>query len=177
MTCIVGLKQDGKVYIGGDSAGVGDYDLTLRADKKVFRNGPFLIGFTSSFRMGQLLAYKFAPPEPKAGQDLMAFMVVDFIDAARECLKYSGFSRVKDNEEEGGNFLVGYQDRLFNIGTDFQVGESVSGHDAAGCGESFALGCLYATKGKKPRDRVIAALECAEAHSAGVRAPFFVLST
>ena len=177
MTCIVGLKHGGKVYIGGDSAGVGNYDLTLRADKKVFRNGPYVIGFTSSFRMGQLLAYKLSPPEPKRDQDLMGFMVVDFIDAVRDCLKYSGFARVKENEEEGGNFLVGYGDRLFNIGTDFQVGESIAGYDAAGCGESFALGSLHATKKMKPRDRVILALEAAEALSAGVRGPFTVLST
>jgi ATP-dependent protease HslVU (ClpYQ) peptidase subunit len=177
MTCIVGLKHGGKVYIGGDSAGVGGYDLTLRADKKVFRNGPFIMGFTSSFRMGQVLAFKLAAPEPKSDQDLMHFMVCDFIDAVRDCLKYSGFARIKDNEEEGGNFLVGYRDRLFNIGTDFQVGESVAGFDAAGCGESFALGALYASRGKPPKERVRMALEAAEELSAGVRGPFTLMTT
>ena len=41
MTCIVGLVHGGKVYMGGDSAGVGGYCLTVRADEKVFRNGEF----------------------------------------------------------------------------------------------------------------------------------------
>ena len=57
MTCIVGLVHEGVVYIGGDSAGVGGMSLTVRADEKVFQNGEFLMGFTTSFRMGQLLRY------------------------------------------------------------------------------------------------------------------------
>ena len=65
MTCIAAIKHEGKVYIGADSAaGKGTY-LTLRADEKVFKNGKFGFGFTSSFRMGQLLRYRLSPPEQK----------------------------------------------------------------------------------------------------------------
>ncbi len=39
MTCIVGLVDNGKVYIGGDSAGCAGYDVRIREDQKVFRNG------------------------------------------------------------------------------------------------------------------------------------------
>lgn len=70
MTCIVGLVDQGNVWIGGDSAGVGGYDLMLRADQKVFRNGDFLMGFTSSFRMGQLLRYKLSPPKLHSDDDI-----------------------------------------------------------------------------------------------------------
>ena len=62
MTCIVGLVHEGVVYIGGDSAGVAGLSLVVRADEKVLRNGDFLMGFTTSFRMGQLLRYKLDPP-------------------------------------------------------------------------------------------------------------------
>jgi hypothetical protein len=55
MTCIVGLRQGGKVFIGGDSAGISGWDVTVRADPKVFLSGPYAMGFTSSFRLGQLL--------------------------------------------------------------------------------------------------------------------------
>jgi hypothetical protein len=51
MTCIVGLVDGGRVWLGGDSAGVSGWDLTVRADRKVFRNGPYVMGFTTSFRM------------------------------------------------------------------------------------------------------------------------------
>jgi hypothetical protein len=57
MTAIVGLTDNGTVHIGGDSAGVSDWSLTIRADSKVFTNGPYVMGFTTSLRMGQLPRY------------------------------------------------------------------------------------------------------------------------
>ena len=50
MTCIVGVAHKGAVYIGGDSAAVAGWALTCRADHKVFKNGDFVMGFTTSFR-------------------------------------------------------------------------------------------------------------------------------
>ena len=52
MTCIVGLVENGKVYIGGDSAGVAGLDVRMRSDEKVFTKGNMIFGYTSSFRMG-----------------------------------------------------------------------------------------------------------------------------
>ena len=81
MTCIVGLLHDNSVYIGGDSAGVADYSLTVRADEKVFVNDGFIMGFTKSFRMGQLLRYCFKPPPYHPDSDLDEYMVKDFVNA------------------------------------------------------------------------------------------------
>ncbi len=55
MTCIVGLEHNNSVYIGGDSLGSTSGVTIVRQDKKVFHNGETLIGFTSSYRMGQLV--------------------------------------------------------------------------------------------------------------------------
>ena len=175
MTCVVGLTHKGSVYIGADSAGVQGWALTVRADEKVFSRGPFLMGFTTSFRMGQLLRYKLEVPE-QVGTDVPGFMATVFIDAVRECLKAGGWATVKDGNESGGGFLVGYRGRLFTIGNDFQVGEAVDGYDSVGCGDELAKGVLFATKGKHPVKRVETALRAAEAHNAGVRAPFHVIT-
>ena len=173
MTCIVGIVHEGKVHIGGDSAGVEGLDLRIRVDRKIFLNGPFVMGFTTSFRMGQLLAFALKPPRRHATDDVMTFMVTEFVNAARECLKAGGFAKKTNEEETAGNFLVGYAGRLFNIGSDYQVCENVHGFDACGSGESYALGSLLATAGKDdPEARVNAALAAAETFSAGVRAPF-----
>jgi hypothetical protein len=97
MTCIVGLIDNGKVWMGGDSAGVSGLDVTVRKDPKVFKNGDFLIGYTSSFRMGQLLRFKFNPPKYYAEQhnnDEYQYMCTDFIEAIRICLKAGGYSKV-----------------------------------------------------------------------------------
>ena len=59
MTCIVGMVDgQGTVYIGADSLAAGGYQKTIRKDAKVFTNGIAVMGYTSSFRMGQLLRYK-----------------------------------------------------------------------------------------------------------------------
>jgi len=180
LTCIVGLLDGGNVYIGGDSAGVGGYQLSVRADQKVFRNGPFLMGFTSSFRMGQLLRYKFNPPEHPCltgtgeRMGIYKYMVTYFVDAVRQCLKDGGFATKKDEEESGGSFLVGYNGRLFEIEDDYQVAEQVAKYHAVGCGAQIALGSLYSTEGQPPEDRVRLALEAAERFIAGVRGPFVI---
>jgi ATP-dependent protease HslVU (ClpYQ) peptidase subunit len=178
MTCIAGVVSDGKVYIGGDSAGSDGYSMVDRADAKVFANGPFLFGFTTSFRMGQLLRYAFAPPPRHPDKDVMAYMVTDFIDHLRKCLQSGGFATKKDDAERGGTFLVGYEGRLFKIEGDYQVGESSDGYDACGSGESYALGSLYSTSDKpgSPKGRVTDALKAAEAHSSFVRGPFHIIS-
>jgi hypothetical protein len=176
MTAIAGFVDGGKVWIGGDSAGVSRYSLTVRADQKVFRNGDFLFGFTSSFRMGQLLRYSFTPPVPKEGQDLYSYMVTDFINAVRECLKNGGFAAKDKEEESGGCFLAGYRGRLFKVDSDYQVGEPASGYDAAGCGDDIVVGALFATVGTDPMTRMTLALQAAERHSVGVRGPFVILS-
>lgn len=172
MTCIVGLVHDGKVYLGGDSAGVDGLHLVTRRDPKVFQVDDFTIGFTTSFRMGQLLAHSFKPPKRHADDDVFAFMVTKFVDALRDCLKSGGYARKDAEVESGGTFLVGYQGRLFEICDDYQVGENIAGYAACGCGRALALGALFATDGQEPRDRIATALSAAEAFSAGVRGPF-----
>jgi hypothetical protein len=162
--------------MGGDSAGVGGYDLHIRADEKVFTNGDFIMGFTSSFRMGQLLRYKFKPPYHMPGIPIDEYMVTTFVDEVRKCLKEGGFARSDNGEESGGKFLVGYRGELFYIDSDYQVGRLADGFAAAGCGDQIAHGALYATNGKPPEERINTALEAAERFSAGVRGPFVIKS-
>lgn len=176
MTAIAGFTDAGKVYIGGDSAGVAGLSLTVRADEKVFRNGEFVFGFTTSFRMGQLLRYAFRPPTLKEDQDIYRFMVTDFVDAVRLCLKAGGYASRDKETESGGTFLVGFRGRLFEVDDDYQVGESIDGYGAAGCGRDISRGAFYAMNNwdVKPKDRIRIALEAAERHSAGVRGPFHI---
>lgn len=180
MTCIAGMVEGGKVWIGGDSAGLGEgFALTVRTDAKVFTNGPYIFGFTTSFRMGQLLRYSFQPPPAHPDEDLTGFMATTFVDAVRECLKAGGFQKEEDGVITGGNFLVGTAGRLFEIGNDYEVGESLDGVAAVGCGSDLALGALLALKDAefvRPEDAIQAALSVAQSRCFGVRAPFKVIS-
>lgn len=173
MTAVVGLVHRGRVHLGADSAAVSGWALTVRADEKVFTSGPYVLGFTSSFRMGQLLRYSLTPPEPPA-TDLPRFMTTGFVDAVRTCLKEGGYAGKTSEQEFAGTFLVGVHGHLFQVESDYQVGEAADGYAAVGCGRDIGLGALYATaRTEMPvKRRLRIALEAAERFSAGVRGPF-----
>lgn len=177
MTCIVAVRDSGRVWIGGDSAGVSGLDVTIRADTKVFRVGPFVMGFTTSFRMGQLLRYSLVVPDRQPGQSPNAYMVTTFVDAVRKCLKDGGWASKANDREEGGRFIVGYDGMIYDLHGDYQVGEPSQPFSACGCGQDFAMGSLAETDGMPAKERVERALAAAARFSAGVCGPMLVLSS
>lgn len=176
MTCIVGLVEDGVVYLGADSAGSNPSQITTRLDKKIFRIGEMLFGCCGSFRMTQLLRHGLILPEHPDDLSIDDYMVLKFIEGARTVFEAGGYMRKFNESEWGGDFLVGYRGHLYHIESDFQVGESAALYDACGNGDDVALGVLYATAGMRPHQRIKLALEASEYHNVGVRAPFHILS-
>ena len=193
MTCIVGLEHDGVVYIGADAAGIDTcLNIHSREDEKVFLvDDSMIMGYTSSFRMGQLLRYAFKIPDPEKKKKSkkkskkkvfpksdMEFLVTDVMDSIRELFLDKGFLTKDKDADVGGTFLLGYNGHLYIVEEDFQVGRSLNGYDACGCGGKFALGSIHTTRsmGLDPKIRIKLALEAAVHHSAGVRPPFTILS-
>ena len=178
MTAIAGIVEGGKVWIGGDSAGVGGLSLQTRSDPKVFTNGEFIFGYTSSFRMGQLLQYEFSPPTPYEGENGMGYMVKRFIPSVKSCLDGGGYQTNKSGQDYGGTFLVGYRGELYEIECDYQVARVRQAFHACGCGTDLVLGSLHATENFEltPKDRIRMALDAAVEFSAGVRGPYTILS-
>jgi len=178
VTAIAGLVHEGRVLLGGDSAAGGGWTISTRRDAKVFRTGRYVIGFTTSYRMGQVLRWSFEPPEPptRPGQ-LERFMCTTWIDAVRESLKAGGWAMTDSGRESGGQFLVGVMGRLFQADSDYHLGEQAVPYAAVGSGEQLALGAFAATEGLglAPERRVRLALHAAERHIATVRGPFRLL--
>lgn len=177
MTCIVGIKNKGKVYIGGDSAGVNSrYDIAARLDPKVFLVDDMAIGYCGSFRMGQLLRY-IDPPKHKKGVDDFQYMVTQFVPLIRKTFTDGGYNKKDKEQDEGGLFLIGYRGHLYSIESDYQVAENVDAYDAIGCAYGYALGSLYHTTDLSPEERINKALEAAEHFSAGVISPYLIVNT
>jgi 20S proteasome alpha/beta subunit len=172
MTCIVGVKYKDMIYMGGDSAGVSGHNVRLRADEKIFSSGPMLFGFTTSFRMGQLLRYSLKIPTQEKNQNDYEFMCTTFINSVRTSLKEGGYVEIKNNQESGGTFIVGYNSKLYTVYDDFQVSETIDDFTSIGCGESYALGSLRMTSKLEPKKRIKLALETASYFSGGVYPPF-----
>jgi ATP-dependent protease HslVU (ClpYQ) peptidase subunit len=179
MTCIVGVIKDGKVYIGGDALGsnAADFSGSARQDTKVFKSGQFIMGFTTSYRMGQLLAYSFeSSRDIREGEDIMSYMVNVFINDVRTCLKTGGYASTDKGQEGGGTFLVGFKGRLFTIYDDYQVAENIDEFASCGCGANYAFGSLFSNRQLDPEARIIQALEAAEHFSVGVKGPFTLIN-
>lgn len=185
MTCIVGLidKEKGITYLGGDSLGSNGYSGVLRKDKKVFKlkdTKNVAIGYTSSFRMGQLLNYATGlidkRDEPNIDHE---YIVTNFIPNIIKLFENGGYSRNNSGEKEGGTFLLAYKDKLWNIESDYQVGESFDNYDSCGSGSYFALGSLATTEDMdlSPVERIHLALQSASKYSVGVQPPFYIINT
>jgi ATP-dependent protease HslVU (ClpYQ) peptidase subunit len=179
MTCIVGIETKDGVIIGGDSAGTGGYSQSIRVDEKVWEAGEFIFGFTSSFRMGQLLRYRLNPPRRPDKDATQAerdeWMTTEFIDAVRKLLKDGGYAKVENGVERGGTFLVGWRGTLYCVQRDFQVARTADGYDAVGSGGENAVGALFASDSLESKARVKLALEAATHFNAAVAPPFKII--
>ena len=173
MTCIIGLVDRGIVYMGADSMAANGWNARVTKLPKVFKRDDFLIGYTTSFRMGQLLQHRLVIPA-RGQEPVMDYMVCSFVESVRGCLKDNGYTKIEHNTEEGGQFLVGYGNRLFVIHSDFQVNEHAEGYDAIGCASSYVLGAMRALADLRPKQRILDSLKIAAHFSSGVQRPFYV---
>lgn len=179
MTCIVGIKTPTGVLIGGDTQGSSGWDKRQRIDEKVFLLSRSVgVGFTTSYRMGQILRFHLELADISAWEDEFAWAVKHFVPAARSAFKEHGYQRVEHSREEAGTFLLAVRGRLFKICDDMQVAESASTFDATGCGENYALGALSVLpETDAPKTRATSALVTAARWSSGVGGQFTLVET
>jgi len=169
MSCVVGLLQNGKVYMGADGVATNP-----RAEyrpvfcEKLFWNGDYLIGFTGSIRTGQLIKPDyFTPPKD----------IKEMPDAMYEYFTKKG---VICNDEDGAviqqsNFLIAWKGELYDILLDFQMNKTYGYYNAIGSGANTALGSFFTSKRvKSPSKRVLTALKAAAEFSFAVGEPYTI---
>jgi ATP-dependent protease HslVU (ClpYQ) peptidase subunit len=180
MTCIVGLLKDNRIWVGGDSAASTNYLIQQRADEKVFINNNCIIGVSGSPRMGQLLRYAFIPPKLHSEDNLMSYMVNDFINGIRDTFKNAGFLEKVNEVESLGNsyFIVGIKNKLFTIFSDYQIAEHSLPFVSIGSGQEYALGSLFSIIELEvsPEEKIKKALDAANAFNPFVKSPYIILS-
>ncbi|AUR87442.1 nucleophile aminohydrolase [Vibrio phage 1.101.O._10N.261.45.C6] len=145
MTCICGMIRNGHVYMAGDLMGSNGFTGRTYPDSKVFANGEFILGYTSSFRMGQILEWNWIPPLREEGITDRQYMQLNVIESIRETFSTFGYGTREGLESVGGTFLIGYRGCLYEMQENFSL-LSIPDFVAVGSGQYHAEAILYNTK-------------------------------
>lgn len=185
MTCIVGITDGTTSYIGGDSFGSNGRSGTILNNKKVFKynnNENIILGYTTSFRMGQLIQYSeclFDELSIIKNYVDEKYMINTFIPNLQSLLNKGGFERICNNEKTGGNFIIAIKNKIFEVQDDYSILSPKDNFCSVGCGYMYANAVLYTLRNSDltPQEKIIKALEAAEYFSTGVKRPFYVINT
>lgn len=183
MTCIIGLKYEGEVFLCGDRMGSAGNRLSRRINPKVFEKDGMVIGYTSSFRMGDIIRHLFKVPkhdEVESGSEY-AYMVKKFVPGLITCFKTNNWLKKENEIISGGTFIVGFNSKMFTVENDFQVEEVKDKYTAVGCGDDLAKGSLHSSitddNYDSANDVLVTAMEAAEYHSAWVGGGYDIVTT
>lgn len=179
MTCVVGVIGKNEIFLGADSSGNSDNLVMPMTEVKIFKKGPFAVGYSGSLRVAQIIRYKMRTPtinQDKLKKDPMKYLSISFVNAMRKALKQDGASREISSQEENENdFIVAYNNRLFHIDGHYSVCESARDSMAIGSGMEYALGSLHTTRNSNPEDRVKWALDAANEFCPWVMPPYHII--
>lgn len=185
MTCIVGIADQGKVYIGGDSM-ISDSDSGWynTVCQKVFireaGNSTFIYGGSGLPRLDDIMLYEFNPPVFDTTKSVDAYIHGDFTRELIAVCKRVEFASKKNEmiRVPHSGMLLGFHGRLYQWSVDFAFMTTPSWGAAEGQGGQPAAAILYSLYGQilDPTARCMQALEASEAVTCSVRRPFTVLS-
>lgn len=188
MTCIIAKinKKEKYITMGGDMLASSKVTKSIPNNEKVFvprTNNKFIVGVAGSYRVMQLLQYntELFPPDDIIekfynGIVDMEFMVREFVKNLKKLIE-------KDNNENVIiSILIGYEDKLFKIQSDYGVLEISNGYDAIGSGARTALGAMYILNNTQidliedDNYQIKISLEAASTYNTTVGAPFTILN-
>jgi ATP-dependent protease HslVU (ClpYQ) peptidase subunit len=179
MTCIISLKHNGKIYMGGDAA-INSSDTWLQATSmhpKIWKDGSILIGVGGKQRISQLMQLFRAPA---ITGDAFEYLQMEYLPKMISYLE--GHRVIKTNNEDGmismdATILIGLLGRIFKIDSGFAITE-YSEYAAIGANNEVALGALYSSGRHgilQPPERIYEALYAVLHQCASVREPFTIL--
>ena len=189
MTCIIGYidHKENCTWMGCDSLGSDGYTKAVEGGAKAFHHNVFkniVMGSTTTFRHIDLLKYsKNLFPEVdwyKGTKIDHKYMVETFIPNLITLFQ-TGLICMPE-QKRGGNFLLGVNDKLFEVQSDYSVLEPQAGFASVGCGKDVAMGSLittttYFSENLSPKEHIQFALEAAEKNCCGVQRPFRIINT
>lgn len=167
MTCIVGISDDGKVYMGGDRGASDGSAIVSLVSPKVYIRDEWIFGYAGSMGIGQIMQI-ITIPILKEDEDPFIVLRMDIVDQFKSIMDNQGMSITEDNDTD---ILIGIRGRLFEFSpADWSVAEVKE--TAIGSGGNFALGSLHSTYSiYSPIVRISMALDAAITYSPSCQGP------
>lgn len=149
MTCIVAFKikdvEDKEfVVLAGDKLCSNGDTKRVYSKPKIFQNGDFWIGYTTSFYMGQLLQYVWTPPFKEESTNEDDYIFGDVVQSLSKVFADNNFGEVKGKESlepNHGTFIMIYNGRIFEVFSNLAILE-VDKFASVGCGSEVMEGAL-----------------------------------
>lgn len=158
MTCIIAYTDGKQSFIAGDKLGSNGFTKSIQTEPKVFEKEFIKIdetglnrtkevmamGYTSSFRMGQLLTYNLELPEQKGNQSFSQYLVLEVIPRIRSLFKEEWGARDTSQDVGGGQFIILHNHTIYEVQGDFSVLQPKTQITAVGSGTYHAIAAMQA---------------------------------
>jgi len=187
MTCIIGLKKDQHIYIGGDSCGSDQFSYRdCYLDRKVWKIGDqFIFGGSGSYRAIQILKTylpydkSFLSKSKNWKKSPSTFMIRHFIPTIKKLFEQHDFSQKKDEKsEQSANLCIGFKNGLFLFGDEYDILE-IKSFCTIGSGYQLSQGAmsvLIEDKNLTPQQMIKKALTVTARHMGSVTPPFHIVN-
>lgn len=137
MTTILGVQHKNGFTIASDSQVTQNERPHFHSDvKKITEVGQYVIAGAGVARYTDIIQYGWIPPV-FTGEDHYGFMVSKFIPELRKAHEETGYTLKKNDDF---SFLVGLDEKLFYITSEYAVLRSEYGLYPMGTGGELALG-------------------------------------
>lgn len=170
MSVVVGLIDNGEVYMASDSA-CGSLDgswIREEATPKIWKRDQFLIGVVGKCRVADILYGVLVDFDFRLNCQLDEFVRWNIVQQIRKALELGGALKTQNGVESmEADILIGSNGRLFHIVSNFGVFEPKGKYHAIGAGALYALGAMHVMDGENwlPSTKTSMAVEAAAAFS------------
>lgn len=158
MTCIIAHTNGTSSFIAGDKLGSNGFTKAVQTEPKVFEKEfiklnedgltrtkeVMALGYTTSFRMGQLLNYNLTLPEHVAGETFSQYLVLKVIPIIRQMFKDEWGARDASQDVGGGQFIILHNHTIYEVQEDFSVLQPKTQITAVGSGTYHAIASMSA---------------------------------
>jgi ATP-dependent protease HslVU (ClpYQ) peptidase subunit len=182
MTCVVGFKFEGRLFLGGDSyISQGNEGYSICSAPKVYQIGTLGVGICGSVLVEQILESSLKKHVKKRTKmTLKHFQEILIPKIKKDMTKGGCLVSTETGVRMIGDscFVFAIEGQFYKMEDDFSLWDAKRSYVAIGSGAVYALGAMEAIKDDQrmsPGDKVFKALEASTKLCSYVRPPYTLI--